>query len=100
MIQGLKNLLGSLTLLGAIAGVNAVDYTFNIQNSILAPDGFNRSTVVVNGQFPGPLITATKGEDLNVCVAFQPILALSRIDYRWTKVYSFQYLGQSREPTY
>jgi iron transport multicopper oxidase len=71
MIRGLKDLLGSLTLLATatittLNGVNAVDYTFNIGNAVLAPDGFNRSTVVVNGQFPGPLISATKGEPLNV----------------------------------
>lgn len=65
------NLLGSFTLLAlaaaTIGGVNAVDYTFNVGNANLAPDGFSRSTVVVNGQFPGPLITANKGEIINVC---------------------------------
>lgn len=44
------------------------NYNFNIVNANLAPDGFSRSTVVVNGQFPGPLISANKGDTVNVLV--------------------------------
>ncbi|KAF8994560.1 Cupredoxin [Cyathus striatus] len=46
--------------------VNAV--TLDIVNANLAPDGFMRSTVVANGTYPGPLITATKGDTLQVTV--------------------------------
>jgi iron transport multicopper oxidase len=65
----LSNLLGSLTLLAAatISGVKAVDFNWDIVNANLAPDGFQRSTVVVNGQFPGPLISVNKGDTVNVC---------------------------------
>jgi hypothetical protein len=65
----LSNLLGSLTLLAAAAlsGAKSVDYNWKIVNANLAPDGFNRSTVVVNGQFPGPLISVNKGDKVNVC---------------------------------
>ncbi|KAJ7264196.1 laccase subfamily 2 [Mycena rebaudengoi] len=43
-------------------------YKLDIVNSDLAPDGFLRSTVVANGQFPGPLIRAEKGDTLRVTV--------------------------------
>ncbi|KAJ7799873.1 laccase subfamily 2 [Mycena olivaceomarginata] len=42
------------------------DVTLDIVNAPLAPDGFTRSTVSANGQFPGPLIRATKGDTLRV----------------------------------
>lgn len=42
--------------------------TLDIVNKNLAPDGFLRSTVVANGQYPGPAITATKGQILRVLV--------------------------------
>ncbi|KXN92680.1 Laccase-2 [Leucoagaricus sp. SymC.cos] len=42
--------------------------TLDVVNKDLAPDGFTRSTVVANGQFPGPLIKATKGDVLRVTV--------------------------------
>ncbi|KAG5646508.1 hypothetical protein DXG03_003275 [Asterophora parasitica] len=32
-----------------------------ISNGVIAPDGFNRSAVLVNGQHPGPLLTGKKG---------------------------------------
>ncbi|PAV19798.1 laccase [Pyrrhoderma noxium] len=34
----------------------------NVVNANLAPDGTQRSTVTVNGQFPGPLISGFKGD--------------------------------------
>jgi iron transport multicopper oxidase len=42
--------------------------TLNIANTQLAPDGFKRSVVVANGQYPGPLIKANKGDTLEVTV--------------------------------
>ncbi|GLB33193.1 putative multicopper oxidase [Lyophyllum shimeji] len=42
--------------------------TLNVANAQLAPDGFERSVVVANGQYPGPLITANKGDTLQVTV--------------------------------
>lgn len=38
----------------------------NIVNTELAPDGFKRSMITANGQYPGPLITANKGDTLEV----------------------------------
>jgi iron transport multicopper oxidase len=48
------------------ARVNAV--TLDIVNTQLAPDGFRRSVIVANGTYPGPVITAIKGETLRVKV--------------------------------
>ena len=31
-----------------------------VSNKNIAPDGYNRAAVVVNGQFPGPLIIGNK----------------------------------------
>ncbi|EIM91817.1 Cu-oxidase-domain-containing protein [Stereum hirsutum FP-91666 SS1] len=42
--------------------------TLDIVNTELAPDGFSRSLVTANGTYPGPLITATKGDTLVVTV--------------------------------
>ncbi|KAG8797649.1 laccase, multicopper oxidase, benzenediol:oxygen oxidorectuctase, partial [Serendipita sp. 399] len=65
------NLLNSVIFLVSLSlSSQAVDrnYVFNVANADLAPDGFTRSTVVVNNQFPGPLITANKGDTINVLV--------------------------------
>ncbi|EIM92984.1 laccase subfamily 2 [Stereum hirsutum FP-91666 SS1] len=56
------------------------DVTLNVVNANLAPDGFNRSMVTVNGTYPGPLITANKGDTLSVTVNNQladPTMRLS-----------------------
>ncbi|KAG1785905.1 laccase [Suillus plorans] len=37
-----------------------------IGNKAIAPDGFNRSTTLVDGTFPGTLITAQKGDQFNI----------------------------------
>nr|UES62898.1 laccase 5 [Cyathus bulleri] len=42
--------------------------TLEISSKFLAPDGFERSAVVVNGQHPGPLIKANKGDLFHVNV--------------------------------
>ncbi|KAF8988654.1 Cupredoxin [Cyathus striatus] len=53
----------------AIGGHSTVDsYTLEISNKVLSPDGFNRSATVVNGQHPGPLIKANKGDSFRVKV--------------------------------
>ncbi|KAG1895235.1 laccase [Suillus fuscotomentosus] len=37
-----------------------------IGNKVIAPDGFARSATLVDGIFPGPLITAQKGDDFAI----------------------------------
>ncbi|KAJ7583561.1 laccase [Mycena floridula] len=43
-----------------------LNITFNIDNSVVAPDGFERAGVIVNGGFPGTLIQATKNDVLHI----------------------------------
>ncbi|KAG6877680.1 hypothetical protein C0993_005100 [Termitomyces sp. T159_Od127] len=50
----------------AIVPRNVKDVTLDIVNTRLAPDGFERSVITANGQYPGPLIALTKGEVLRL----------------------------------
>ncbi|KAJ7599678.1 laccase [Mycena floridula] len=43
-----------------------VNVTFNIDNTVVAPDGFARAGVIVNGIFPGTLIQAQKNDVLHI----------------------------------
>ncbi|KAI0393026.1 multicopper oxidase [Xylariaceae sp. FL0594] len=43
-------------------------YEFNISRGIIAPDGYEKSVILVNGQFPGPLIEANWGDFIEVNV--------------------------------
>ncbi|KAF5386381.1 hypothetical protein D9757_006715 [Collybiopsis confluens] len=50
------------------ASSRVLPITLDIVNAQGAPDGFERSMVTANGTYPGPLITATKGDTLIVTV--------------------------------
>ncbi|KAI1123693.1 multicopper oxidase [Nemania abortiva] len=43
-------------------------YDFNISRGMIAPDGYEKSVILVNGQFPGPLIEANWGDYIEVNV--------------------------------
>lgn len=43
-------------------------YDFTVKRAELAPDGVERSMLLVNGQFPGPLIEANWGDTIQVTV--------------------------------
>ncbi|KAF2683845.1 multicopper oxidase [Lentithecium fluviatile CBS 122367] len=45
-----------------------VKYEFEVSNVTMAPDGFSRSMMVVNGQYPGPLVEADWGDIIEVTV--------------------------------
>lgn len=45
-----------------------VNYNFNVANSMVAPDGFQRIGVLVNGVFPAPLIQVQKTDTLHITV--------------------------------
>ncbi|KAG9125332.1 laccase [Ceratobasidium sp. 392] len=47
---------------------DVVKYTLNVANGQVAPDSVTRNAVLVNNRFPGPLITATKGDTLKITV--------------------------------
>ncbi|EIN14730.1 laccase [Punctularia strigosozonata HHB-11173 SS5] len=56
-----------------------------IVNKVIAPDGFNRSTVLAGGSFPGPLITGFKGNEfkLNVQNQLTDITMLKSTSIHW-----------------
>lgn len=60
-----STLLFSL-LLSSSASLIELDFVF--QRAILAPDGQNKSTITINGQFPGPPIRANVGDWISVNV--------------------------------
>nr|QPA20093.1 laccase 10 [Amylostereum areolatum] len=64
----MKAFLGSAALLASAYTAWAKDVTLDVVNANLSPDGFERSTVVANGTYPGPPILATKGDTLVVTV--------------------------------
>ncbi|KAI0475847.1 multicopper oxidase [Xylariaceae sp. FL0804] len=43
-------------------------YEFNVSRGMIAPDGYNKSVLLVNGQFPGPLVEANWGDYIEVTV--------------------------------
>ncbi|KAF8175455.1 Cupredoxin [Mycena galopus ATCC 62051] len=63
-------LFASCLFFSAFAGTHAAgpSGSLEIVNKAVSPDGFSRSAVLVDGEFPGPLITAKKGDrfQLNV----------------------------------
>ncbi|KAG2359512.1 laccase [Suillus spraguei] len=52
-------------------GVLGPQSKLTIGNKAIAPDGYQRSATLVNGVFPGPLITAQKGDNFSIEVANQ-----------------------------
>ncbi|KAJ7438109.1 laccase 2 precursor [Mycena galericulata] len=61
-------------LISFLSGAHAAigpSATLTIANKQLSPDGFQRSTVLANGVFPGPLITGKKGADFSLNVVNQ-----------------------------
>ncbi|KAF8890416.1 Cupredoxin [Infundibulicybe gibba] len=64
----LLTLLKSRSALGLAVQPSVKDVTLDIVNTNLAPDGFSRSVVTANGTYPGPPITAVKGQTLRVKV--------------------------------
>ena len=43
-------------------------YDFTIKRGFIAPDGVNKSVILINGQFPGPTIEANWGDTIQVNV--------------------------------
>ena len=46
-------------------------YHWEITNQTLAPDGFERVVLAVNGQFPGPLVEANWGDTIGTSLALR-----------------------------
>lgn len=65
----LPNTALSLSLAAATVVCGAtVSETWSLTAQKIAPDGFTRSAELVNGLFPGPLLTANKGDTIMVNV--------------------------------
>ncbi|KAF5371834.1 hypothetical protein D9615_009538 [Tricholomella constricta] len=64
MVRLFVNLLGLAILPATLAYIR--HYNFDIINAEIAPDGFTRDAVTVNGIFPGPLVVANKGDRLQI----------------------------------
>lgn len=65
------SLLSLLSLLPFVVRLTRgadVNYNFNIVNANVAPDGYSRAGVLVNGVFPGTLIQAQKSDTLHITV--------------------------------
>ncbi|KAF7862713.1 hypothetical protein EAF04_007586 [Stromatinia cepivora] len=45
-----------------------VNYDWTISRGYIAPDGVNKSVILINGQFPGPLLDANWGDMIQVTV--------------------------------
>lgn len=45
-----------------------VTYDWTISNITMAPDGFSRQVLAVNGQFPGPVMEANWGDNVRVTI--------------------------------
>lgn len=41
-------------------------YDFTVKRGVIAPDGYQKSVILINGQFPGPLIEANWGDTIQV----------------------------------
>lgn len=64
---GTSILLASNLISGAFAAIGPVT-DLQIVNKFISPDGFNRSTVLAGGTFPGPLITGCMGDNFKINV--------------------------------
>jgi iron transport multicopper oxidase len=64
----------------AAAHCATVSQQWSLTAENIAPDGFTRSAEVVNGVFPGPLLTANQGDSITIDVTnslFDPTMRRS-----------------------
>ncbi|GAM85422.1 hypothetical protein ANO11243_034290 [Dothideomycetidae sp. 11243] len=67
---------------------NVVSYTLTVTNMTLAPDGYSRMVLAVNGQYPGPTIYADWGDILQITVVNQ--MADNGTSMHWHGLRQFQ----------
>ncbi|KAJ1303877.1 hypothetical protein OPQ81_008292 [Rhizoctonia solani] len=58
----------SVSFFASAVLARTVEYNWKAINRDVAPDGVKRNAVLVNGNYPGPLIYANKGDTLKVKV--------------------------------
>lgn len=59
------------------------NYDFTISRRVLAPDGYEKSLILVNGQFPGPTIQANWGDTIIVKVTNNISTPLEGTSIHW-----------------
>ncbi|CAE6501885.1 unnamed protein product [Rhizoctonia solani] len=57
-----------LSLFASVVLARNANYSLNIVNARIAPDGVDRNATLANGTYPGPLLVAQKGDTLRVKV--------------------------------
>ncbi|QRW22763.1 Multicopper oxidase [Rhizoctonia solani] len=75
----------------ALAQGLLVNYEFDVANGLIAPDGVTRNAILVNGRFPGPLISANKGDTIKVTVRNKLSDPTMRRSTTITLAWSFQH---------
>jgi iron transport multicopper oxidase len=92
----ISSIILTIPLLISQVTADAQSYTLNIGNAYIAPDGFSRSASLANGQFPGPVLSANKGDSLQVTVNNQ--LSDSRMrrstSIHWHGMYVLNFLSE------
>ncbi|KAK5108026.1 hypothetical protein LTR62_008861 [Meristemomyces frigidus] len=73
-----------------------VSYNFDITNVTLAPDGFTRPVMAINGQYPGPTIEANWGDMISITVNNQ--LQSNGTSIHWHGVRQYHNNGQDGVP--
>ncbi len=72
LIQALLTLVGFCNKILQLHLTNNIgvtrNYNFNIARGFIAPDGVNRSAIIINGAFPAPTIEANWGDTLSIKV--------------------------------
>ncbi|KAJ5725494.1 uncharacterized protein N7483_006851 [Penicillium malachiteum] len=58
-------------------------YDFTISRAYNAPDGYNKSAILINGQFPGPMIEANWGDMISVTVNNQILTEEEGLTLHW-----------------
>ncbi|KAG1738521.1 phenoloxidase [Suillus lakei] len=66
--MAMVRLLSTWCLAALASSCAALNAEFVISNAVIAPDGFSKDAIVVNGQTPGPVLSAQKGERFQVTV--------------------------------
>jgi Multicopper oxidase len=68
LLLDMRTLPATLLVLSGMALARVRYYTLDISSNLVAPDGFERSAVTVNGVTPGPVLIAAKGDTMIVNV--------------------------------
>lgn len=63
-----KSLPFALLSLAGLSEAAAATHQWTLASKDIAPDGFTRSAALVNGQYPGPLLSFNKGDTAYVNV--------------------------------